>query len=228
MRVPHAPAAVAAVLAAAALSACGGSSGNGVASKSASDIVKAASNATTHAKSVHVAGSITTSGVPLNLDLSLVSGHGGRGQVSKGGLAFRVLDVGQTVYLYGTPSFWQRYANAAAAAKIAGRWVKAPASGPLASLASLTDMQRLMSSLLGGHGKPLTKGPTSTLNGQQVVEVSDKTGSGISYYVATSGPPYLVEIKRQGTSTWKMVFDRYNQAVSLSPPANVVPLSQLG
>lgn len=216
-----------AAVTAAILAGCGGSSGNGVASKSADAIVKAANDAVTHATSVHVSGSITASGTPLNLDLALVAGKGGRGQVSEGGILFRLVNVGQTVYLYGTPAFWQRYAGAAAEQKINGRWVKAPASGSLNSLAALTNMQRLMSSLLLSHGT-LTKGPTKTVNGHQAVEVNDTSQGGTAYYVATTGPPYPIEITRQGTNSIRIVFDRFNQPVSLTPPANSVDLSQLG
>lgn len=217
--------AVCGALSATFIAGCGGSSGNGVASKSPDQIMSAASNAIAHAKSVHVSGSISASGVPLNLDLNLVSGKGGRGQVSEGGLAFQVLEVGQTVYLYGTPAFWDHFGSAAAAQKIKGRWVKAPATGSFASLATLTNMQQLMASILLNHGK-LAKGSTSTVKGQQVVALRDKSNGG-TLYVATTGPPYPVEIKRQGTSTAQIVFDRYNQPVSLTPPANTVDLTQL-
>jgi polyisoprenoid-binding protein YceI len=219
--------AVCAALSAGALAGCGGSSGNGVASKSPNAIFKSASNAITHAQSVHVSGSIVASGVPLNLDLTLVSGQGGRGQVSEGGLSFRVVHLGQTVYLYGTPAFWQHFGGATAAQRINGRWVKASATGPFASLASLTDLHRLLGSILLSHGT-LTKGPTATVNGRRAVELRDQTAGGTSYYVATTGPPYPVEIKRRGLSTVRIVFDRFNQAVSLAPPANAVAVSQLG
>jgi hypothetical protein len=215
-----------AALSGAALAACGGSSGNGVASKSADGIVNAASNAITHAQSVHVSGSLVTGGVPLNLDLTLVSGKGGRGQMSEGGLSFKIVNVSQTVYIQGTKAFWQHFGGSAAARLLDGRWLKAPATGQFASLAALTDMQKLMGSVLLKHGA-LNKESTTTLNGRQVIGVTDKAQGG-TLYVATTGPPYPVEIRRGGSTGGRITFDRFNEPVTLTPPANAVDLSKLG
>lgn len=218
--------AVCAALTGAAVAGCGGSSSSGIASKSANQIVTASSNAITHASSVHVSGSIVTGGVPLTLDLTLASGKGGLGQMSEGGLAFKIVNVGQTVYLQGTPAFWEHYGGAAVARVLNGKWLKAPASGQFASIAALTDMQRLVGSILLTHGT-LTKGSTSIVNGHHVIAVSDKSKNG-TLYVATNGPPYPIEITRAGTGGGRITFDRFNQPVALTPPSNAIPLSQLG
>lgn len=217
---------ISAALAAAALAGCGGSSGNGIASKSPDQIVSAASNAISHASSVHVAGSIVSNGVPLDLDLTLVSGKGGRGKMSEGGLGFQIVNIGQTVYIQGTPAFWKHYGGETVAKVLNGKWLKAPASGQFASIAALTNMQRLMGSILLSHGS-LTKGSTTTVNGHQVISVTDKSKNG-TLYVATSGPPYPIEIKRGGGGGGQIVFDRFNQPVTLTPPAGAISLSQLG
>lgn len=212
---------------AAALAGCGGSgSDNGVASKSPAEIVTAASDAINHASSVHVAGSIVSSGTPVSLDLNLVSGKGGRGQMSESGLIFRVVAVGQTVYIQGTPAFWQHNGGAAAARVLSGRWLKAPATGQFSSLAQLTNMQQLMTTLLTSHGT-LSKAGVTTLRGHQVVAVSDKTRGG-TLYIATTGHPYPIEIRKQGSSGGQIAFDRFNQQVSLIAPAHAIDISQLG
>lgn len=218
--------ALCAALASATVAGCGGSSSTGIASKSADQIVKSSSNAITHANSVHVSGSITTGGVPLTLDLTLVSGKGGLGQMSEGGLAFKIVNVGQTVYLQGTPAFWEHYGGAAVARVLNGKWLKAPASGQFASIAALTNMQRLVGSILLTHGA-LSKGSTTTVNGHHVIAVTDKAKNG-TLYVATSGPPYPIEITRSGAGGGRITFDRFNQQVALTPPSNAIPLSQLG
>jgi hypothetical protein len=210
----------------AAVSACGGSSGNGLASKSPQQIVHAASDAIAHAKSVHVSGSIASSGVPLSFDLTLVSGKGGRGHMSEGGLSFQLVDVANTVYIEGSASFWQHFGAGAAAKRLQGRWLKAPATGQFASIAELTNMQQLMSSLLLKHGS-LSKGSLTTVRGQRVVPVNG-TATGGTLYVAATGKPYPVEVKKQGSSGGQIVFDRYDQPVSLTPPSDVIDISQLG
>jgi hypothetical protein len=224
--------AVCALVGAGLIAACGGSSGgsgsssgNGVASKPPDAIVREANNAIAHASAVHVAGSISNNGVPLTLDLSLVSGKGGSGKLSEGGLAFRVISVGQNVYIQGTPAFWAHFAGAAVAHRLEGKWLKAPASGQFAPIASLTDMQQLFSKVLLSHGA-LKKAGTTTVNGQKVVAVKDSTQGG-TLYVATVGPPYPVEVIKQGTSGGRIVFDHINQPVGLSPPAHFRNLSQL-
>jgi len=218
--------AICAVLGSGTVAGCGGSSSTGIASKSANQIVTAASSAMTHASSVHVSGSIVTGGVPLTLDLTVASGKGGLGQMSEGGLAFKIVNVGQTVYLQGTPEFWQHYGGAAVARLLNGKWLKAPANGQFASIAALTDMQRLVGSILLTQGV-LTKGSTTTVNGHPVIAVTDKAKNG-TLYVATTGPPYPIEITRAGTGGGRITFDRFNQPVTLTPPSNAIPLSQLG
>jgi hypothetical protein len=216
-------------LTAGAIAGCGGSnSGNGVASKSPDEILTAASNAINHASSVHVAGSIVASGVPLSLDLNLVSGQGGRGQMSESGLAFRIVHVGQTVYIQGTPTFWQHFGGAAAARVLSGRWLKAPATGQFGSLAQLTDMQQLMGSLLSGHSHgSLSKGGVTTVQGHKAVAVSDRARGG-TLYVAATGQPYPIEIKKAGSNGGQIVFDRFNQQVSLAAPTDTIDISRLG
>jgi hypothetical protein len=226
MRIRIVTLAACATLAAGGLAACGGSSGNGVASKSADEIVTASGKAISHAKSVHVTGSISTRGVPLTLDLTLVNGTGGRGQISEGGLSFRLVDVGQTVYIQGSQAFWQHFGGAAAARVINGRWLKAPDTGQFASLATLTNMQKLTGALLLTHGS-LAKGGTSTVNGQQVVSVTDKSKGG-TLYVATTGPAYPVELKRTSGNGGQILFDKFNESVTLTPPASAISLSSLG
>jgi hypothetical protein len=208
------------------ISACGGSgssSGNGVASKSPDAIVQEANTAISHASSVHVAGSIASNSVPLTLDLNLVAGKGGAGALSEAGLTFRVITVGQNVYIQGTPAFWSHFAGAAVAKKLDGQWLKAPASGQFAPIAALTNQQLLFGKVLLSHGR-LKKVGTTTVNGQKVVGVRDSTAGG-TLYVAATGQPYPVEVVKGGSG--RIVFDRINQPVALSPPAHFRNLSQL-
>jgi hypothetical protein len=217
------------VLAAGVISACGGgggsrgSSGNGVATKPPDAIVRDANSAIARAHAVHVAGSLTSNGVPLTLDLSLVSGRGGRGQLSVQGLALRVIALGRDVYIQGSPAFLSHFAGQATAHALAGKWLKAPAVGQLAPIASLTNMQELFNRVLLSHGA-LKKAGTTTVNGQKVIALKDRVEI---YYVATTGPPYPVEVVKQGNGGGRIVFDRINQPVALSAPAHSRDLSAI-
>ncbi len=127
---------------------------------------------------MHVAGTLSSGGTPLTLDMDLVSGHGGRGQISENGLSFELIVVGDTVYIKGSPAFYSHFGGAAAAQLFQGKWLKAPVSGgELASLASLTNLSRLLDQALASHDT-LAKGATTTIAGQPVVELRGTTNSG--------------------------------------------------
>src|SRR5579875_2421392 len=192
-----------AALLAVAVAACGGSSDNGVASKSPKDIASAASGAVSQVNSVHVSGAVANGNSRFTLDLSLVNGKGGQGSMSQGGLSFRIVTVNQEVYINGSQSFWKAFAGSSAAQVLSGKWLKAPANGQFASLAALTDVRQLFSQLLTSQGT-LTKGQTTTVRGQKVIGLTDKSGG--TLYVATTGKPYPIEIVKNGTNGGKVDF----------------------
>jgi hypothetical protein len=225
MRTTIARWAVSALLLVGGLSACGSSaSSNGVASKSAEQIVAAATSAADSLSTVHVAGTLESGGMPITLNLELVSGKGGRGQMSEGPLSFQLVNVDQTVYINGGQAFWRRFGGAAAAQLFQGKWLKAPATGQFASIATLTDPQQLFNKLLSTNGS-LAKGSTTTINGQKAIAVHDTTNGG-TLYVATTGKPYPLEVLKPGAQGGQLTFDRFNQPVTLAAPANAIDISQ--
>jgi hypothetical protein len=215
------------VLCAGALAACGSSSsssGNGVANKSANDILKASSTAIQGATSVHVSGALADSGQSIKLDLHILSGKGATGSMSQNGLSFKIVTDGKFVYINGSPGFWKHFGGSAAATLFQGKWLKAPAtSSDFASLTSLTDLHKLAQSLVTGHGT-LSKGSTSTVDGQKVIAVKDSQGQ---LYVSTTGKPYPIQIAKKGSGSQHVDFDSYNASVSLTPPAKSIDISQL-
>jgi hypothetical protein len=212
------------------LSGCGGSSskssGNGIADKSANEILAATKVAADAATSVHVAGSIVSGGSPITLDMELLAGKGGRGKLSEGGLAFELIDTGGSVYIKGGSAFYKHIGGAAAAQLLQGKWLKAPAKGSnFASLASLTDLHELVDSTLASHGT-LTKGGTTSVDGQKVVGLTDNTKGG-TLYVAATGPPLPLEITKSGSGAGKITFDRWSKPVTITAPANSIDVAQL-
>jgi len=209
------------------LAGCGGSSsGNGVAGKAPTDIVAAAKVAADAANSVHVSGSIVSGGSPITLDLDLLAGKGGRGQLTENGLGFELILTGGTVYIKGSPAFYRHIGGTAAAQLLQGKWLKAPTtSKEFASISSLTDLRQLVDSTLANHGT-LTKGGTTTVSGQKVIGVTDATKGG-TLYVATTGQPYPIEITKSGASGGTIAFERWNESVSLAAPANAIDITQL-
>ncbi|HMD57585.1 MAG TPA: hypothetical protein VKG82_08960 [Solirubrobacteraceae bacterium] len=209
------------------LAGCGGgSSSNGVASKSPEQILAAAKTAAVDAASVHIAGSIINENKPISLDMELVARKGARGRIALEGLAIDVVDVEQAFYVNGSAAFYRHVAGPAAARLLRGRWLKVPASsGEFASLAQLTSLGDLLDSTLASHGKLALVG-TTTVQGRQAVAVTD-TSEGGTLYVAATGTPYPLEISKAGSSAGRISFDRWNQPVTLTAPTNAINITQL-
>jgi hypothetical protein len=129
------------------------------------------------------------------------------------------------VYINGSDAFWRHIGGSSAVQLFHGKWLRAPANGQFASIASLTNVHTLFNRLLSNHGT-LAKGSTSTVAGQKAVAVIDTTRGG-TLYVATTGQPYPVEISKKGSQGGRIVFDRYNQSASLTAPANAIDISKL-
>jgi hypothetical protein len=222
--------AVFAVALAGGIAGCGGSSSNsgtdnGVAAKSPDAIVNAATNAVNTVKTVHVLGSLRSEGSPITLDLTLVAGKGGGGQMTQNGLSFRLINLNQTVYINGSDAFWRHIGGSGAAQLFHGKWLRATANGQFAAVASLTNVQTLFNQLLSNHGN-LAKGQTTTVAGRKVVAVIDTTKGG-TLYVATTGQPYPVQVSKKGSNGGQVVFDRYNQPATLTAPPDAIDVSKL-
>jgi hypothetical protein len=217
--------ALAAVTALAA-AACGSSSA--ITHRSPDAIVAGATRAIDGVHSVRVSGQISdgTSAHPIRLDLQLVNGRGATGSMSENGTSFRLITVGGESYVNGSPQFWRQFGGAAVATQLRGRWLRASASsGDFASLASLTDVHKLLSALLAGHG-PLTRGATSTLAGHRVVALHDTSKHG-TLYVATTGPPYPIRIQNDGSDGGELSFSDFDAKVALTAPRSSVDVSDL-
>jgi hypothetical protein len=214
------------ILALVAAGCGGGSKANGEASKSPEQVVTDAKAAAVAAKAVHVSGAITDAGQPLTLDITIVRDAGGQGTMSESGLEFEIIRVGNKAYIKGSDAFLRKFAGAAGAQLLRGKWLQGSATtGDLAALAPLTDIGKLFNGALGSHGKLENKGET-TYKGQKVVAIED-TSEGGTLYVASTGTPYPVAIvggKDQGTIT----FDNWNDTVSITAPKGAVDMSKLG
>jgi hypothetical protein len=199
--------------------ACGGSSSNGIESKSPEAIILATRAAANSATSVH----LTTKTGEVLLDVKLAK-NGGTGQLTLSGKTIELTRVGSTLYLKAKPNVYRTLGITARVPTNA--WLKAPSakSGQLAAFTELSgEINRLL--LLE---PPLTKGPVSTVNGQKAVELKQtKAIYTRSLYVATTGKPYPVKIVIKGQATGETTFADWNQPVTLTPPANSIDLTKL-
>jgi hypothetical protein len=211
---------VASLAVAALLTGCGssGPKSNGEASKSAKQIAADAQAAALGASTVHVSGS---AGAHLSVNLQLVAGKGGEGQITANGLTFQIVRIGKEAYFKGDATFWRHFGGGAAAALLQGKWLKEPAaSGRLASLTPITDITRLFNAIFAKHGT-LVVGKATSVSGHPVIAVVDKTQGG-TLFVATTGKPYPLALRKRGSGS--ITFDDWNAPVTLTPPSGAVPL----
>jgi hypothetical protein len=220
------------LLAAAALlvAGCGGDGGggsdNGIADKTADEIVDEALAAGKAAQSVYVHGGTTTGDDPLELDMHVVAGVGGEGELTANGLTFEIVRVGDEAYFKGDADFWSQFGGAAAATLFDDRWVKAPAdSGDLASLTPLTDLEQLLDGILGEHGN-LEKGEETEVNGISAIAVRDTEQDG-TLYVATEGEPYPLRLEASGEAEGTIDFEDWDEDYEVEAPEDAVDITEL-
>jgi hypothetical protein len=204
----------------------GGSKSNGEAGKTAKEIVADAKAAAKKAGSVHFHGSIVESGTPLKVDIRIDGTKAGGGSITIQGSKVELVRVGNEAYLKGSPAFYRQIGGATAAALLKGKWLKGSAtSGDLASLAALTDINKLFDAALKPTGT-ITKSKEATVDGQKVIGVESSDGG--TLYVATAGEPYPIQITQaSGSSTGTLHFDEWNQPVDVKAPKDAVDISKL-
>jgi hypothetical protein len=210
------------------LAACGGSTSapNGVTSKTPVQIVAAAKAAAVGAATVHVAGSIIVQGSPISFNMELVSDKGGTGHVSLGSLSVQLVELDGYLYARGNANFYERFAAAAAARRLRGKWLKGSASGAaLRPLAELTSLRKLLGIALADHGR-LTRTADASIDGRAAVGVEDPSGGG-ALYVAATGTPYPLEIVWNGEERGKLAFNDWNEPAEPSAPVHSINVKQL-
>jgi hypothetical protein len=217
---------VAVLVALAGFTGCGGSSGDGVASKSGAQILAASTAAAEHASSVHIVGESAQGRLKVALALEL-SREGGHSKVSLLGIPFEVIRADSALYVKGDRVFYRRLGLEPVRIPV-GTWIKASgATAQSSQLASLATLRRETRQLLQATGS-VTKGASSTVEGQPVIELktSGRLYTG-AIYVATTGQPYPVKLERHGRETSHMTFTHWNDPVALSAPTKAIEVSKL-
>jgi hypothetical protein len=217
---------LAVVLTVISMAGCGGSGGNGIASKAPAEILAASTAAATGATSVHVVSKASQGRLTLAFNAQLAS-HGGRVQLSVLGIAYEVIRIGETVYVKGSAGLYESLGITANVPR--GSWLTGPVSGQLGQLATITDLSRELNRLLPASNAVLAKGPTTTLDGQHALELkaTAKLFTGV-LYIHTTGKPYPIELAKHGRETGRSTFSEWNKPITLNPPANTIKLTQLG
>jgi hypothetical protein len=214
---------------------------NGVAAKTATDILAASKAAAEKQSSVHVSGTTTEDG-GLSIDLTLSNGKGGTGSITIEGQKLELSAVGGVYYIKGDAAFWTQQAGSAdAATLLADKWVKIPAetaaSDDFAEFGDLVggDFGTLFDDILSPTGT-LTKGTTDTIAGTKAIGLVDSGEDGGTLWVATTGEPLPLRLDSTGSASASasatagsdsISFKDWGKAVTLTAPADAVDLAAL-
>ena len=175
---------------------------------------------------MHVVSKAGVGRASLTLNASLAK-DGSHAQVSFLGIGFEGIRIGNTIYVKGNPVFDAHLGSVLGVKIPPNTWLKGPATGTLAQAGAFTDINSELPLLLSGSGT-VTKGATTKINGQSVIELkqAQKLYTG-SLYIATTGQPYPIKLVKTGRETGQTTFTGWNDAVTVTAPANAVEISQL-
>jgi hypothetical protein len=212
-----------AISAALLISACGSSS-NGVASKSAKEILTEAKKAADQADSVHVQSNASVGQLSLGLTMDYAQ-NGGQGQVALAGLSFQVARIEDTLYFKGNKTFTANLERATHTHIPEGKWIKVPLQGSkFAELAAFTEKTPQLNRILNS-GAELAKGSTSKIEGQEAIQLKQKGKLfTATMYVATSGKAYPLKIEKTGRERGQTLFSNWDKSITLAPPPGAVEL----
>lgn len=194
---------------------------NGVADKSADEILAAAIEAARGASAVHVAGSANGVG----LDLSLVRGEGASGSIEQGASRFELITVGDEIFLRGSDEFYRGLGGESVVKLLSGKWLKVPAdTRGFESFAAITDMDTLLNETLRPESSTaIEKGEVETVDGTEVIGLGGRRGT---LYVATTGEPFPFKIA-SGDDTGSVTFDGWNEPADLTAPTDAIDIDEL-
>jgi hypothetical protein len=179
---------------------------NGVGKLPPDKIQSRAHTAAKSAPSVHLSGTVVSSGSTYTLDMRL-KGGGGTGSVTSKNGTFRLLRVGEHLFVKADAAFWNQEdgqggggGSAAAADKLDGKYVKVPAGDPAYQrFSGFTDKDVLLDGLLALHGTLAADGQ-SEQNGVRTIRITGDKGSGGVLDVSLEGTPYPLRLVRAGNA----------------------------
>ncbi|AVH56673.1 MULTISPECIES: hypothetical protein [Streptomyces] len=180
---------------------------NGVGKLPAATIQAKTKKAAEAADAVRLSGNVVVNGTTYTLDMRLKA-DGGTGSVTSKGEAFRLLRVGENLFLKADAEFWSDQdgkggttsADTAAAEKLEGMYVKVPTGDPAYKrFSGFTDKDVLLDGLLSLHGTLGTDGRHEQ-SGVRTIRITGGKGSGGSLDVSLEGTPYPLLLVRAGNA----------------------------
>lgn len=121
-----------------------------------------------------------------------------------GGTAQFIVPGGDDMYMKGDHDFWEQNADAATARAFSGKWLKIPESQlDEGQLSGMCDLDSIMDGIAEGDsadGTTVTRGAPTTLDGKQVIPLTqtDADGGVATIDVSTGPTPYVVKVVERG------------------------------
>ncbi|MFJ8788835.1 hypothetical protein [Streptomyces sp. NPDC102462] len=197
---------------------------NGVGKLPAAKIQSQTRAAADSASAVRLSGTVVTSGSTYKLDMRLKA-DGGTGSVTSEGATFRLLRVGEQLYLKADADFWShadaggaKGGETAAVEKLGGKYVKVPQGDPAyKKFSGFTDKDVLLDGLLTLHGDLETAGHHEQ-SGVRTIRITGDKGAGGSLDVSLEGRPYPLSLTRAGDAG-TLRFSDWGKSFTLTGPA---------
>jgi hypothetical protein len=223
----------AAACAAIAISACGGGSSGSMSSSAGSAAAGAPAEPTPtalvtsmqasvrQANSVHIAGQLTKSGIPISVNLDMRRNGDVSGTIRQNGAPFQVIGVNRTIYIKATRSFLQEVkAPTSACAVVCGKWLQlTPAEA--SQLTGDLSMTSLTGPLTSSQVPKLTEAGRKTVNGQTAWVLRASDGSMLD--VSSASRHYPLAATTGGGPREVVIYSEWNTAPRpVAPPANEV------
>lgn len=206
---------------AALLTGCGGG-GEDFTDQSGEQIAKAAKADMSRLKAVKVAGSITTDGQQVDLDIQMDDQGDCTGTIGFGGGETELLGVSGEIWLRPDETFWKSFApekSAEIMAAVGDKWVVIPSSEE--SFGTFCDVDKLLDDLLKEDGSTYTKKGEEKVGADDAVRVDNKSSDGTSTgYVLVDDPHYLVKVESTGSDNpGSVTFSEFDEPVDVRKPA---------
>jgi hypothetical protein len=170
--------------------------------------------------SVHVNGTVNSSGQDISLNLTLgTQGCTGTMGINGEG-SFILLKIGKTLWIKPDDTFWKHAAGSDASSAVmsllSGKYIKPSGKGSsLASIGALCDPAQFAKSF-GGNMTGMVKGATTTIAGQPALQIKDASDPASAYVTVSAHPEFLR--LAGGGSNGQLDFARYNAPLHLTPP----------
>jgi hypothetical protein len=224
---------------------------NGIAAKSAGEILDETAAALKSVRSVRMAGTQTLDRRKTAVRADLEPPSKIRFTFDQAGAAASMVVASGSLYVKANEAFWKKQGLGAAGSRLAGRWFKAPTStSDFKDLTKQLDVATLSRCLVKDHGS-LSKGGTATVNGEPAVVLIDKGdrpgAAPGKLYVAAKGDPLPLRIlatgeqrpgrtkdplcNSSGSRTHRgdtLTFSRYNESFGIAPPEGALAFTSPG